>query len=207
VTRSVRHLFGAHAGICAIVGSGPSILELTAEHLCRADFVIALNHAIVAVEALGLTVPVYASAKDDWGYHAVPSEGVPVLQSVTVDESPMRHEPRYVFDEMADFAPLQIAYDAMSAPVAIAIAASMGAWGVELVCFDSLVGDDRKADGAGNVFQPLKVYGPGQNVGLRYVTDFYELPCLLTVPGICEARPLKEALPGDPEDSVYDVGL
>lgn len=135
-----------------IVGKGPSLVMLG-----RADIgngpVIAINEAILAVEALCLSNPVFSMQKDADEYDTVPTlavrrEGtsfIPVRDAtllVHAHESPNRmpdHSPRFVFDNDADFG---LEWWEFSMIVGIAIARLMGCVQVVLVSLDGCLHED-----------------------------------------------------------------
>ena len=162
---SVQALREVHTGDTAwIVGKGPSLLMLTKEQLGPGP-IIAINEAIIAVEALDLDNVIYSLQKDAASYQYEP---VPVVLAAGVEPiAPLKgatllvhlHEsadrlseyrPRFVFDNVADFG---FAWWDFSSLVAVAIANLMGCPKVVFVSHDACVtGDARtctaKSDGS-----------------------------------------------------------
>jgi len=166
---SIQALKGAHAGSTAwIVGKGPSLLMLTKEQLGPGP-VIAINEATIAVEALGLDNVVYSLQKDAERYQDEPellvitagTEPIAPLKGATLlvhhHESPNRmaaYQPRYVFDNVADFGLEWWDFSSLSA---VAIARLMGCPKVVFVSLDaSALGDTRtcepRPDGSFHVY-------------------------------------------------------
>jgi len=147
-----------------IVGSGPSLLKLT-----PTDFegpVIALNTSIVAVRKLGLPNLIYTMQKDGCNVPhgkdaAVPLDCVcpspwmvppelPEVLLLSAAESPRcfaGYPLRRVIDVEAEFG---LPWFTMSAPVAVRIAAKMGATEVRMLGMDGYTRrDGRRYDGRG----------------------------------------------------------
>lgn len=143
--------------IAWIVGKGPSLALLSREHIGPGP-VIAINEAILAVEALDVANPLYSMQKDADEYRlGEGGEGWFVqMRGATAPVAPLRraallvhlHEspdrmpaycPRYVFDNVADFG---LEWWEISAVVAAAVARLMGCARVVYVSHDACVGSD-----------------------------------------------------------------
>lgn len=159
---SVAALRNRHVGETAyIVGSGPSLLALTADAFGPGP-VIALNHAILRVRALGLPNPLLSSQKDgcypypsltpyaerqpcgDCPRYPMVAVQEPEILLTSADESPhcfADYPLRYSFDPVAD---LDLPRENMSAPVAVRIAQHMGAANLVMLGQDAFThGDPR----------------------------------------------------------------
>jgi hypothetical protein len=153
-----------------IVGSGPSLLSLTAADFVRGP-VITLNDVIVTVRGLGLPNPLYVMHKDGciahdrkWTYIGrrrrirlplgciCPGRLVPPVETETVllsaAESPRcfaGYALRHVFDVEADFG---VAWHTPSAPIAVRLAHVMGCASLLMLGHDAYtLGDDRRVYG------------------------------------------------------------
>ena len=152
---SIQALTNAHAGDTAwIVGKGPSLLMLTKEQLGPGP-VIAINEAMILVEALGLDNVLYSMQKDADRYEDGPgppvvvtggTEPIAPLKGATLlvhqHESANRmieYQPRFVFDNVADFG---LEWWEFSSLTAVAIARLMGCLKVVFVSHDACVFGD-----------------------------------------------------------------
>ncbi len=149
-TRRLTELRDAHAGMtCCVIGMGPTLLELTKDSFSRRDVLLALNHAVIHIEKLGLSNPVYSMQKDGFcvrpkkvplivheleGIHTVGAEGA---------NSP-DYEPRFVFNNPEDFG---LEWYRPSVVTAIKIAELLGCPKVRLLACDALsTGDCRRVE-------------------------------------------------------------
>lgn len=135
-------LLNKHPGeTCHIVGKGPSLRYLQAKHF-GAGPVIALNNAIVVVQDLGLTNPIYSLQKDgNPAYMVEPYAHIPVILQDTpgysLDYFP-EHPVRILVSPTRDLGferPTIVA-------IRMAIALSqfiMGCTALKLLCCDNLV--------------------------------------------------------------------
>jgi hypothetical protein len=147
-------LIGRYAGETAwIVGKGPSLQYLRAEDF-GAGPVIALNQAIMAVEALGISNWVYSLQKDGCGIEGphevcMQRDGYdwmlrPQRATLMVQDAPgysrdclRAYEPRMAIQIMRD---LKFPYlQTMAVRMGIAIAKQMGCVKIMMLCCDSLV--------------------------------------------------------------------
>lgn len=159
-------LHGVHLGETAtIVGLGPSILDLTADHFPPGP-VIAINHAILPIRKLGLPNRIYAMQKDGCVPHGefkhsprfrtvrcicpsprmvAPIEPEELLLSMAESSMCFRqYLRRHVFDCKADFG---VSWHTMSVPIAAYIAAWMGCSAILMLGHDAYTkGDARRAD-------------------------------------------------------------
>jgi hypothetical protein len=152
--KSFLSLQGAYPGEkCWIVGKGPSLEFLRAEHFGVGP-VIALNQAIAMVEPLEIPNPIYSLQKDGCGVtepHHICAErdGHPWMLSpqratLILQSTPgysryclERYEPKLFVDPVHD---LKFKYpQTMAVRMAVAMARFMGCTQVKLVCCDSLV--------------------------------------------------------------------
>jgi len=153
---SVQLLRDKHRGETAwIVGKGPSLAMLTKDQIGNGP-VIAINDAVIALEAIGLNNPIYSLQKDADEYDDTPDlvpriddnpSFVPIARaSLLVHrlESPHRmrtYSPRYVFDNIRDFG---LEWFEFSSIVAAAIAKLMGCANVVYVAHDASVSGDAR---------------------------------------------------------------
>jgi len=136
---ALRH---KHPGeTCWIVGKGPSLRYLRAEHFGQGP-VIALSHAIMPVQELGLPNPLYLWEKDGRdGFEPIHMDVTIILQAGE-DYSEHRwpeHPRRVIADpeqEMNFLAP------EMSIRMAVVMAHVMGCTEIVFVCCDSLISED-----------------------------------------------------------------
>jgi len=152
---------GRHAGeTCYVVGKGPSLADLTAEAFGPGP-VICLNRAIVHVQELGVSNPLYSMQKDgcvsfhqrDVGCEGCEGEVFPIVyprEQVTLllheHESRNclpRHPNRLVFDAVDE---LGFGWWSTSSPCAIRIAKIFGCSKVVLLCHDSFFDEYGTAD-------------------------------------------------------------
>ena len=125
-----------------IVGKGPSIAYLRAEHFGPGP-VIALNEAIIKVEQLGLANPVYSMQKDGVEANTVrPKSAILLVHKHESQHIFMDYSPRYVFDNIEDFG---LMWNSPSAMSATSLAKFMGCARVVFVCCDAAHGDARLA--------------------------------------------------------------
>lgn len=143
----ISALKNAHIGtVCTVVGSGPSLKRLTAQHIPYAGPVIAVNYAIQVVETLGLPNQVYSIQKD---HHYV----LPLSATL------LTHAPesgwwdgianQYLFDNVADF---DNRWEAPSVEVCVDLARLMGCVKVVYLCCDGADGITSKYEGGRTVF-------------------------------------------------------
>lgn len=152
-------LVNRHKGeTCWIVGKGPSLEYLRAEHFQRGP-VIALNQSIVMIEKLDLSNPVYALQKDGCGYmgpHSacVKRDGVEWMIRPKNATLILRDTVGYSRHCLADYEPrvlvcpvrdLGFEYlSEMAIRMAISISKKMGCTRVKLMCCGSLVNGDTR---------------------------------------------------------------
>lgn len=155
----LKDLRGVHTGETAwIVGKGPSLMNLRAGHF-GAGPVIAMNAAIMIVQALGLPNPLYAMQKDGCSHQPCvcrPRGDQPAL--VILKESTVLFLQRPGFSErcfpmhanvifVQPEKELQLPTHAMSIRMCAAIARLMGCSKIVFVACDSLAnGDIRRVD-------------------------------------------------------------
>jgi NADH:ubiquinone oxidoreductase, NADH-binding (51 kD) subunit len=188
-----KELIGRHRGQTAwIVGKGPSLAFLRAEHF-GAGPVIALNQAIVMVEALGLSNMIYSLQKDGcgiWGPHESCEQRDghdwmirPQRATLMVQEAI-----GYSRDCLPDYAPrvaIQMLRDlkfpylqTMAVRMGIATAKQMGCVKVMMLCCDSLVNGNldtfnvwtgqAERTGAGNHYEHSKPKVMRELVNIKY---------------------------------------
>lgn len=168
---SARRLFrcvrNIHLGQTAwIVGKGPSLLALR-----TGDFgdgpVIAMNAAIMKVQALRLPNPLYAMQKDGCAHQPCvcePQNGKPALVRLEASTTLFLQRPDYsekcfpMHENAIYMQPeteLKLPKPAMSIRMCAAIARFMGCSKIVFLCCDSLVnGDIRRVDArTGNIVQ------------------------------------------------------
>lgn len=167
----IEMLRDRHAGQTAwIIGKGPSLASLRAEHICQGP-VLTLNSAIEVVGALGLP-HTYSLQNDGCSFISAderrigkpdcdmcdkqehwplvrPRLGVTLLLNHVYPCMP-DFEPRYTWDALAlGFE----AHDAMVVRVAVAVAKVMGCVRIEFVACDSLTNDDLRTCEGGTVIE------------------------------------------------------
>jgi hypothetical protein len=174
---------------------------LTPEHLEGAAFIIALNSAISQVESLEPTVPVYSLQKD-LGRVCPPKSATLIVQTHIPPHKiiPPGYSPVVKFKLMDDFPKMGMWPTIMSAPVALAIADLLGATSVDLVCFDSFLGENRWVNTTGDLREPSPAiqrvggYANAQNGDLRHGLSVNGLPCTYSIPGRCRRAPIGDVL-------------
>lgn len=121
---------------CWIVGLGPSIQHLSADHFGSGP-IITINEAILKVEALALTNETYSMQKDGWPNFMVrPADHVTLLlQTGLSDQFFPDHPKRIFFNPMSDW---KFKFTEMSIRMCIALAKTMGCTAISFVCCDSL---------------------------------------------------------------------
>lgn len=135
---ALRH---KHPGeICWIVGKGPSLRYLRAEHFGPGP-VIALNDAIIVVQDLGLDNPIYSLQKDGYPEHMFePRAEIPLILQDTPGYSGEwfpEHPVRILVDPIAD-----LGFDhpqVLSTRMAIEIAKQMECESLKMLCCGNLV--------------------------------------------------------------------
>ena len=172
MTHPVSELRSKYTGETAwIVGKGPSLATID-RGVFGAGPVIALNQAIVEIEALELTNPVYSMQK---GFNGCNHAGVtdicpslvirPQHAPLVIHEMEGRdcftdYEPRYVYSSGRDYG---LPWWAFSAKVAAAFSKHMGCTSLVYVSMDAMVnGDERTYHGRpdGTSYVALEKYGP-----------------------------------------------
>jgi hypothetical protein len=150
MTERINILRNRHAGArCCIVGMGPTLLDLTAESFTASDVVVAMNHAIIHIEQLPLTIPVYSMQKDGFCVR-------PLKHPLIVHELEGVHEigaenanspdyaPRYLFNNPDDFG---LEWYRPSVVTAVKIAELFGCRRLKLLACDALsTGDVRRVE-------------------------------------------------------------
>ena len=143
-TQPISVLRGAHPGAtCCVVGMGPTLLTLTAESFPADAVVVAMNHAIIHVEKLGLTCPVYSIQKD--GFCVRPQRDPLIVHELEAhaDNSP-DYRPRYIFQNPRDFG---LEWYRPSVVTSTALAHYLGCRRVKLYACDALhTGDCRRIE-------------------------------------------------------------
>jgi hypothetical protein len=150
MTERISRLRNRHAGtVCCIVGMGPTLLDLTNESFGANDVILAMNHAVIHIERLGLTKPVYSMQKD--GFCVRPKQ-VPLIvhelegiheRGVDGANSP-DYEPRYMFNNPEDFGLLWYRPSVVSA---VKIAELFGCAKIKLLACDAISrGDCRRVE-------------------------------------------------------------
>lgn len=135
----ISKLAGKHQDeACWVVGKGASLKNLTPDDV-GAGPVIAINHAIEAVENLGLPNPLYSMQKDNYCstpkaasllVHKPESDALGVLKD---------YRPRYVFDNEEDFGINRFFPSVVSS---IYLAKLMGCSSIKFLCCDSFTNGD-----------------------------------------------------------------
>ena len=129
-----------HTGeTCWIVGKGPSLRYLRAEHFGPGP-VIALNDAIVAVQELDIPNKVYSLQKDGQpGFMVKPRMDIALIVQKNYPSQKYypEHPERYVVDVIKDlgFDHIQV----LATRMAIAIAKQMDCSALKMMCCDNLV--------------------------------------------------------------------
>ncbi len=134
----INNLRDKHKGETAwIIGKGASLANLTKEEIGDGP-VIAISEAIVPVEAIGLSNPVYALQKDadppDENPIAPPKKAILLVQDREAKDRHKDYKPRYVFDNPLDF---DAPWNTTSANTALLIAQLFGCKKMVLVAFDA----------------------------------------------------------------------
>ncbi len=163
-------LRGLHPGeTVTIVGRGPSLLSLEASDVGPGP-IITINHAILTVRNFGLPNVIYTMQKDGCIPHRSgalvplgcrcpnPSRMVQPIEPETLIVSSAessrcfrRYRHRIVVDVEQEF---RLPWHTMSAPVAVRIAARMGATGVRMLGHDAYTrGDMRHVDTRGDAIE------------------------------------------------------
>lgn len=134
---------------CCIVGMGPSLLGLCKESFQVTDIVIAMNHAIIHIEKLEMTIPVYSMQKD--GFCVRPKrdpllvhelEGIHEIGAEQANSPD--YQPRYIFNNPDDFG---LEWYRPSVVTAVKMAELFGCKKVILMACDALsTGDCRRVD-------------------------------------------------------------
>jgi hypothetical protein len=135
-----------------IVGKGPSLGNLRAEHIGE-GIVIALNQAVAVVERLGIPNTIYSFQKDGCGKRAphnecqfqngvewmlYPKRAVLILQAPGFSEHCLRgYEPTYFVNPRKDLGFER--HDTMAVRMGIKMAKQMGCTEIVMVACDSLV--------------------------------------------------------------------
>ena len=123
-------LFGEHAGQPAwVIGCGPSLRNLTAAHIGDGP-VIVINDAILHVDRLSLTNPVYSLQKD----LVFAQTEAPILAHAHESAPEFGETAAYVFSNPGDF---QVRIDLPSLPTALEIARVFGCKHVNYLCCDA----------------------------------------------------------------------
>lgn len=120
---------------CYIVGKGPSLDNLRAEHFDAGIPIIALNEAIHAVEELELDNPLYALQQDAKLRATCQPKRSPILVSTKAANYYAHTEDAYIFSN----AELDLNPSALSVSAAIRIARRLGAQSFKLICFDACI--------------------------------------------------------------------
>jgi hypothetical protein len=145
----VETLRGKHPGeTCWIVGKGPSLEHLKAEHIGEGP-VIAINQAILSVDRLGLPNAVYSMQKDANGPYRMGKSWVEPLPGDTLlvhrPESSWfcfpGHKPRVEWDNTEHFG---LVWCCPSITSAIEMAWWYGCDSVVLLCMDASVNGDSR---------------------------------------------------------------
>lgn len=120
---------------CYVVGKGPSLDHLRAEHFEPGIPVIALNEAIHAVEELSLDNPVHGLQQDAKLRAKCMPKCAPILVSTKAANFYAVYEDAYIFSN----AELDLNLSALSVSAAIRIARRLGAVSFTLISFDACV--------------------------------------------------------------------
>jgi hypothetical protein len=134
----IERLRHKHLGETAwIVGKGPSLANLRAEHIGKGP-IIAISEAIIPVENLGLENVTYAMQKDyDPPEHdpiAPPKKAILLTHEREVPGRHKDYKPRYVFDNPLDFDAL---WNTPSSLTSVLIAQLFGCSKIVFISFDS----------------------------------------------------------------------
>ena len=148
MTAPIHTLRNKHpAARCCIVGMGPTLLTLTAASFGPNDVVLALNHAIIHVEQIPLTIPVYSMQKDCF---CVRPNRHPLIVHELEGEHELGaenanspdYEPRYMFNNPEDFG---LEWNRPSVVTAVKVTELLGCTSVKLLACDALsTGDCRR---------------------------------------------------------------
>lgn len=134
MTEPIEALRNQHAGeTCYIVGKGPSLAYLRAEHI-GAGAVLTLNEAVVKVEQIGIPNAVYSMQKDGCGLRSSHAECLPgatvrpqraalLMHALESHECLADYAPRFEFENPRDFG---LPWLAISAVTAIEMAHLLG---------------------------------------------------------------------------------
>lgn len=134
----IQELEDRHKGETAyIVGKGVSLLSLTKNHFGPGP-VIAMNQAIVKIEELGLSSPIYSSQKD--GPVVKPKVATLLLSNPRSKDAWPGYKSRYVYTMEADFGLEDIAPSIMAC---VKIVKLMGVTKVIVLACDGRHGDHR----------------------------------------------------------------
>lgn len=180
-----------HGRTAYIVGKGPSLLRLTADHIGRGP-VITLNHAILRVRPLNLPNEIYAFQKDGCRMHgpvnftpAGPGHACEDESSEMVDlcppeiglfstaESPHCKED-YPNRVVLDVESLGLPWSTPSAPVATKLAIAWGVAEIVYLCHDAYTsGDLRRVanDGETIVTEPDGGYAAAGRLAQQIASD------------------------------------
>lgn len=175
--KDVREFFQDRG--CYIVGKGPSLDHLRAEHFTEAWPVICLNESVHEVERLGIKNTVFGLQQDaKLRNTCLPKRGR-MFVSVKAANFYAGEEGIYVFDSRH----FKLSMDSLSVSAAIRIAKYLGTIGFELLCFDASV--NKKVDYA----KCIKYDATWGGVKKRFLTHrpkilghIGELPVVFTIP-------------------------
>lgn len=134
---------------CCIVGMGPSLLELIPASFEANDIIIALNHAIIHIETLPLTIPIYSMQKDCFCVRPLRHplivhelEGIHEIGAENANSPD--YEPRYTFHNPDDFG---LEWNRPSVVTAVKVAELLGCSSIKLLACDALsTGDCRRVE-------------------------------------------------------------
>ena len=169
---SIERLRHKHLNETAwIIGKGASLAQLTKQDIGDGP-VIAISEAIIPVEGLGLSNPVYALQKDadppDENPIAPPKKATLLVQEREVRDRHKDYKPRYIFDNPIDF---DAPWNTTSANTALLIAQLFGCKKMVLVAFDACTKENYdtchyNADGTCEI-RPAAVNPKEEGVGWR----------------------------------------
>ena len=175
-----------------LVGKGPSL-----EYLDKSYFglgpVITINQAILIVQELGLTNPIYSFQKDGCelggcpGHECKPPRMVYphgyipliLIQHGYSEFCLSKHEKKVFIDPPGDFGFIETE---MSIRIALAVAITMGCSRISLVCCDSFVGDMRTFDPLTRRIELLPEYGNYPSVIERMALDLEKIQHQIVIP-------------------------
>lgn len=198
MTQPIAALRDAYAGqTCYVVGKGPSLLHLTAEHFGQPGPIITLNQAIRKVQALGLSNPIMSMQKDgaypfvcgapcpncpDVGINMVrPADGALLLVSKANSEHCFAdYRPRYTFDTEVDFG---LRSTMPSGAVAVCLAELLGCTALVFVAMDACTTGD-----CHTVMDGLSVLGEYWDGPSSYQDTAERIRTLLAVSSIRDVR-------------------